>query len=256
MSISKITIVGGLGAMGGFFRKRLSQASVTSYILDRPILHNEAAKYLSDCQAVLLTVPTQALEEVMRAIVPLLPEKVILMDISSVKIKPMQKMLQGFSGPVVGTHPLFGPDPDKNISLKIATVPGRKRKAFDQVVAFLEDIGLQPFETTAEEHDRAMAYIQGLNFVSTLSYLASTCQNHQIEKFLTPSFHRRLEAARKMLTEDAEMFQNLFEDNPYSHDAVRQYRSFLNLAAAGELDLLVEKASWWWWTSTNQGGRM
>lgn len=68
----------------------------------------------------------------------------------------------------------------------------------------------------------------------------------EVEKFLTPSFYRRLDAARKMLTEDSELFQNILEENPYSLEVIRHFRSFLNLAAAGELDLLQDKANWWW----------
>ncbi len=64
--------------------------------------------------------------------------------------------------------------------------------------------------------------------------------------FLTPSFRRRQQAARKMLTEDARLFTGLFEANAHSHEAVRQYRQMLNLAAAGDIDLLCQRAAWWW----------
>ena len=39
---------------------------------------------------------------------------------------------------------------------------------------------------------------------------------------------------------------SLFEANPHSHEAVRQYRQMLNLAAAGDIDLLCRRAQWWW----------
>ena len=59
-------------------------------------------------------------------------------------------------------------------------------------------------------------------------------------------FRRRLRAAEKMLTEDGTMFTGLFEANPYSHEAVRQYRKMLNVAAAGDIELLCRRAQWWW----------
>ena len=34
-------------------------------------------------------------------------------------------------------------------------------------------LGFAPFTTTAQEHDKAMAYVQGLNFISTVAYLAA-----------------------------------------------------------------------------------
>ena len=47
-------------------------------------------------------------------------------------------------------------------------------------------------------------------------------------------------------TEDGTMFTGLFEANPYSHEAVRQYRKMLNVAAAGDIELLCRRAQWWW----------
>jgi prephenate dehydrogenase len=42
----------------------------------------------------------------------------------------------------------------------------------------------------------------------------------------------------------------MFEANPYSQDAVRHFRRFLNLAAAGDMDLLQDMAAWWWRAET------
>ena len=49
-----------------------------------------------------------------------------------------------------------------------------------------------------------------------------------------------------MLTRDAELFSNLFEANPYSQESVRMFRSVLNVAAGGDIELLAERAAWWW----------
>ena len=64
-------------------------------------------------------------------------------------------------------------------------------------------------------------------------------------RYLTPSFLRRAKAARKMLTEDGEMFAGLFEANPYSQACVRQFSKILSLASAGDIDLLLNRARWW-----------
>ena len=56
----------------------------------------------------------------------------------------------------------------------------------------------------------------------------------------------KLAAARKMLTEDAPMFAGPFDANPYSQEAVRQYSKLLNIASAGDIDLLCNRAVHWW----------
>ena len=91
-----------------------------------------------------------------------------------------------------------------------------------------------------------MARIQNMNFITNLAYFALLAGQEDLLPFLTPSFRRRQNAARKMLTEDARLFSGLFEANPHSHEAVRQYRQMLNLAAAGDIDLLCRRAQWWW----------
>ena len=252
MRLQNISIIGAQGAMGAFFRERLQNLNLQVYALDRPLTSKDLADVLPVSDLVLLAVPAQAFNEVLQMIRNYLQPETILADICSVKVRPLQLMLAAHSGPVVGTHPLFGPQPEAETVLKTALVQGRDASALESLQNLLQNIGLHTFYSTAREHDRALAYIQGLNFVTTVSYLATLTDEPQLEKFLTPSFQRRLNAAQKMLTQDAELFQGLFEANPYSYEAIRQYRQFLNLAAAGELDLLQDKANWWW-QDKNQG---
>ena len=253
MNINKITIIGGQGAMGQFFKSRFQDRGLSVHVLDQPLSRESIRDSVPNSDVVLLATPTHACKEVMHEIKEFLHVDTILADICSVKLTPLKAMQDLHSGPVVGTHPLFGPQPEESDILKTAIVPCAEEEADRKIFALMEDIGLAPFSTTADEHDRALAFIQGLNFVSTVSYLAAIPSEESIKQFLTPSFHRRLQASKKMLTQDWEMFENLFETNPYSQETVRQLRSYLNLASAGELDLLRDKASWWW-NDENTGG--
>ena len=254
MTINTVNIIGGKGAMGRFFHHRLQSRGIETQALDKPLNRQDLARNLSGADLVLLAVPIQAMQEVLDVLTPVLEPRTILADICSVKVKPLRMMLAAHQGPTVGTHPLFGPEPDRTSELRVSLVPGRDDQALEMVRELLQELGLCPFSTTAHEHDRALAYIQGLNYVTTVSYLAAFSPDESTAKFLTPSFHRRLQSARKMLTQDGDLFTSLFEDNPYCHEAVRHYRSFLNLAAAGELDLLRVKAGWGGHSEFNRGG--
>lgn len=253
-AIQNIVIIGAQGGMGRFFRKRFEQMGYRVQGLDRPLGDENIAGGITGADLVLLTVPIKSMQEVLDSLQGHLSAGAILADICSVKVKPLRLMLRSHPGPVVGLHPLFGPEPDQTQPLKIALVPGRDAQARQRLEGLLQSIDCRSFETSAEEHDQAMALIQGLNFVTTVSYLSATSEGPGLEKFLTPSFSRRLQAARKMLTEDRDLFQDLFEANPFSQDAVRSFRAFLNLAAAGELDLLNNKACWWWRDTQEKGG--
>lgn len=46
-------------------------------------------------------------------------------DVGSVKTLPIAAMVEGYAGPVVGTHPLFGPEPAADDGLRVAVMDGR-----------------------------------------------------------------------------------------------------------------------------------
>lgn len=232
--------------MARFLASRLQKTGGRVAPLDKPLSPESVAEAVSDADLVLLCVPINAVDQVLETMAPQLDSRTILADISSVKVRPVASMLAAHQGPVVGTHPLFGPNPDADAELRVAVVPARDDSAVQKVCRAFEAMGLQTFLTSAEDHDRAMAYVQGLNFATTLAYLSSAPRDVNIDRFLTPSFARRLAAAKTMCTEDAEMFTAMCEANPAMGDILRSFRSFLNIAAAGDLDLLAAAARWWW----------
>ncbi len=244
--IRRVAIIGAGGQMGGMFAARSLAAGHEVRAMDRPLNLEKLRQGIRGADLLLLSVPAKAVDEVLELVVQVLEPPQILIDNVSVKEQPLASMLRHYAGPVVGTHPLFGPVPPEEA--RVALTPGRDNKdgaACRAVAAWMQELGFTPFETTAEEHDRAAAVIQGLNFVTTVAYLSVLAHDKGVKQFLTPSFERRLEAARKMVTQDAELFAMLFETNPFSQDAVRSYRNYLHVAAGGDIDILVERAKWW-----------
>lgn len=244
-----LAVVGAAGQMGGLFCQRAEAAGMEVLPVHRS-LSEEELRPLARAGLVLLSVPVTAMESVLARVVPFLAPGAVLADVCSVKAIPLGQMLSAYHGPVVGTHPLFGPVIPEGFDPKVAVTPGRddeaSREAAGAVVRFMARLGFSPFLATAAEHDRAMAFVQGLNFTTTVAYLAAMRHQPGIERYVTPSFLRRLESARKMLTEDKDLFVLLAEANPHSQDAVRLFRSYLNLAAGGDTDLLAARARQWW----------
>lgn len=248
-AIDTVAFIGSTGKMGAMLMERCRRVQVACLPVDAPFDMEKAAGDLAACDMALLCVPAQAVAEVLAALARLLPARTILADVCSVKVRPLDEMLAAHPGPVVATHPLFGPAPAADDPLKVTVCPGRGDQAFERVTAFLARLGFAPFTADAREHDRAMAYVQGLNFVTTVAYLSTQQAHPDFARYLTPSFHRRLAASKKLILEDAGLFRALFEANPYSLEAVRSYRNYLNVAAGGDVELLVERASRWWSTS-------
>lgn len=233
--------------MGAMLLERAVQAGQAVMGIDIPFKDDELERLRHGISIAILCVPARNLAETIEKIKPFLPEDTILADITSVKEWPMRQMESLWPGEVVGTHPLFGPS-TSDADLPVAIVRGKNAScdAVTRVENFFEKLGCRVFECTSEKHDEAMARIQNMNFITNLAYFAALANKPDLLPFLTPSFQRRKDAAGKMLTEDAEMFAGLFDANPHSHESVRQFRKMLNVAASGEIDLLLRKAQWWW----------
>ncbi len=248
---SKGLIIGHTGRMGSFLFHHLSKTLPDMRGLDMPLTQESMVSACRDVDFILFCIPAFALEETLCVLAPHLPAHAIIADITSVKVQPMDDMQKHWPGVVIGTHPLFGPTPSKGSPMPVAIVAGTK--AEEEHLCFIENlflgIGCAPFRCTAQKHDHAMASIQNLNFITSLAYfaaLAPLAEDDEILPFLTPSFRRRQDAAQRMLTEDAQLFTGLFKANPHSHELVRKYRSYLNVAAGGDIELLAERAKWWW----------
>lgn len=182
--------------------------------------------FLPQCKVILCCLPEAALVETLAAMRRWLREDQVLADITSLKGPAMRIMAEGHPGPVVGAHPLFGPkarfnDNSAGISAglgrKVAIVPGARAQSshIALVEGLFRGMGCKPFQCSSKEHDRAMAMMQGLNFLDQLAFLSIVSTVSRLDDFITPSFQRRLNAAKKFLHQDAELFVTLARDNPY-----------------------------------------
>lgn len=249
-----VAIVGHKGRMGHMLLSRLQAVGYTVRGVDLPLDSADIAAACTDADVVILCVPAAHLRTVSFMVTPHMQAGAILADITSVKVQPMADMYRAWKGPIVGTHPLFGPEPQEGSDLPVVLTPSEQATSAHRTIVeeLFTALGCRVFTSTAALHDEAMAAIQGLNFISSVAYFATLAHKEEYLPFLTPSFRRRQEAARKLLTEDAELFEGLFEANPYSHEAVRQFRSFLSIAAGGDLSLLSGRAQWWWPQETDK----
>jgi prephenate dehydrogenase len=239
-----IAVIGHKGRMGAMLAQRLGAAGHAVTGVDRtqragnpPALDpDELARALNASDFVLLAVPVTALPEVLNLAAPCLSPEQVLFDIASVKEPALRCMEAHHTGPVVGAHPLFGPHPQP-ADLRVALVPGRgaNEETCRAVERLFTDIGCACFRVTAEEHDRNVGLIQSLNFAADAVYLAQAACSAD-SRFFTPSFRRRLESARSLLTDDAAMFSEFSAANPYFAEISAEYADTLRRITASEND--------------------
>ena len=104
--IPRIGIIGGLGRMGRWFAEFFRQAGFPVLIsdLDTDISCEDLAGL---CRVFIVSVPMEALPDVVSRLGPLLPEESFMTDLCSLKQMQVACMLEHTSCEVTGTHPLW-----------------------------------------------------------------------------------------------------------------------------------------------------
>lgn len=238
-SLSHIHAVGlfGLGAFGQFLARHLApHVEVVAHDprapeiaglhtnLRRASLH-EAAR----CPLVILAVPVDAMTSLCREIFLHLRPGTIVTDVGSVKLAPCRVMCSHLPDHVdlVGTHPLFGPQSAASgiagHKIALCNIRGHSHLA---VAAFLRGrLGLRVIQTSAEEHDREVATVQGLTHLiaRTLADMGPLPA-----RMTTTSFDLLVQASQMVQGDPPGVFAAIAEANPFAA-AVRE--EFLRKAA-------------------------
>ncbi len=179
----RVCIVGGRGGMGRFFERYLTGAGyvvsiveVEDYRCDEignevtDITKSRAAARLNAADWVIISVPIAVTDAVIEQVAPLIRPDCILSDFTSIKERPVNKMLACHPGPVCGLHPMFGPDTFSLVKQVVVTVNGR----YPERTAFIGEqfqlLGAYVVLCSGAEHDEAMRVIQALRHFTTISY--------------------------------------------------------------------------------------
>ena len=191
---------------------------------------------IAACDIIILAVPVQKMEPVLAELASKLKPDALVIDVASVKIKPtelMKKILPP-SVSIVGTHPLFGPQSGKNgiAGLNVAVCEVRGGRAAG-VSAFLRDqLKLNVFEVAAEDHDRQLAYVQGLTHLLAKVIVALDLPEFQ----LTTKTYDLMQQMIGMVRHDSdELFKAIERENPFTAEAKKAF-----FAAARNLEEKLE----------------
>ena len=179
---------------------------------------------VSKSDIVVLAVPVKELEKTVEAVVPFLKAGQLVIDLCSVKCKPVEilKRLIPAGVDAVSLHPLFGPQSGKNgianLNVTMCNVAGNRTTC---IAAFLkEKLNLHVFETTPENHDQEMAYVQGLTHMIAKVFVRMDVPDiHQQTKTYT-----HLNDMVELIRYDSEeLFLAIQRDNPYVRETTEKF---------------------------------
>lgn len=168
---------------------------------------------------VVLAVPSQNLEELLIQTKDYIKKDGTVVDVCSVKVNPCKLMDKYLPGnlEIIGTHPLFGPQSGKDgiQGLKMVLCPIRTNRIND-ISSFLESsFGLSVIITSPEDHDRQMAYVQGLTH---LIGMALGEMNLPLTGLTTKTYEHLMGVINVVGQDSKELFYSIQKENPYSKE--------------------------------------
>ena len=232
MGFQRFGIVG-FGHFGQFFAASLADAGAEVLVpdadddrlADLPAgVRAAPLAELAGTDAVVLAVPFSALDGTARSLRDHLRDGTVVMDVVSTKARAtaiLDEVLADHSD-VLATHPLFGPPSMVRMGEGNRIVVTRRRgeRADALLRHFEETYGVRIVEMPAEEHDKAMAYMQSLPF-----FIARALVNIDLdglahrETLAIPSFEKLAEIATIEEQHTVDMFDTSQISNPFAEAA-------------------------------------
>lgn len=167
------------------------------------------------------SIPAQFFREFFTKHAALVNPDALVIDVASVKVVPLQLLheLLPSTCRIIGTHPMFGPASIvKNngiTGLKCAVCPVRiDDESFARFTQFLSDeLKLRIFHKTPEEHDREMAYVQGLSH-----YIGRVMDEMDIplSELSTLAYDDLIDMKRIQGGDSWDLFRSIMHENPYA----------------------------------------
>lgn len=246
--LRQITVVGGGGLMGRFFVQQFSQAGYRVNVLERHNWH-QAQQLLDGADLVLLCVPIEATSSVVCDIAPYLSSRTALADITSIKAPIVQTMLDYHSGPVMGLHPMFGPNVESFEGQTTVVCPGRGDEAFQWLLDLIKREGGKLTVCTPEEHDQMMLTIQGIRHFATFS-LGIFLANTEIDlkkslEFSSPSYRELIDMVNRLFAQSPELVADIMLFNQERRETIvklaETYNRLAQMAIQNDRTTLIDE---------------
>ncbi|QLB13103.1 chorismate mutase [Bisgaardia hudsonensis] len=215
--IEKIVIVGGKGKLGSLFSHYLTISGYHTITLDKNDWQN-ASQILENANVVIVSVPINQTVNIIEKLEPYLTKEMLLADLTSVKQKPLEKMLAIHKGAVLGLHPMFGPDIMSMAKQVIVRCDGRFSEKYQWFIEQIQIWGATIYPVDAEEHDKSMTYIQALRHFATFTNgLHLSKQPVNLANLLalsSPIYRLELAMIGRLFAQDAELYADIIMDKP------------------------------------------
>lgn len=221
-----VVIVGGNGGMGRIFKRYFENSGYKVFSFGHSGW-DRAPEYLASAKIVIVSVPIDITVDIIKRLSPMLREDQILCDFTSVKGPIVDAMMKYHKGPVLGLHPMFGPDVKSLVKQVVVTVPERDSHASSFLVDQLKVWGAKICNCSAKEHDDAMSIIQALRHFTTYAYgtfLSSMNPDlKKLQELSSPIYRLELMMVGRLFAQDPRLYADIIMSSEHNCDLIKSF---------------------------------
>lgn len=220
-----IGIIGGNGRMGNLFSDFFMQHEIQVIISDKGTkLSNTQLAEKSDI--VIVAVPINYTVQVIKEVLPNIKSGGAIMDLTSVKIQPVNEMLKG-KVEVMGMHPMFGdsnPIPGQTIIL----CPTKKSGEWSTwMEKFLVKNGANIVKMSTKDHDKIMGTAQALIHFADIAFIDCLRKLKipvsKLLDFTSKASTLKILLASRLIAQDPSLYAHIQTENTYSRSSIKTF---------------------------------
>ncbi|KXU81417.1 bifunctional chorismate mutase/prephenate dehydrogenase [Aeromonas enteropelogenes] len=223
--LGKVVIIGGQGQLGRLFGNLFSLSGYRVETLEQEDWPR-ADEILADAGLVMVAVPIDITCQIIDRLGNL-PARCLLVDVTSVKEAPLEHMLAVHKGPVLGLHPMFGPDVASLAKQVIVCCQGRDGAASQWLLDQMTIWGARLQQVEAKAHDEAMTLIQALRHFATFAYgWHLSREQANIDRLLnlsSPIYRLELAMVGRLFAQDPHLYADIILSSPQNLAMIRRY---------------------------------
>ena len=209
--LGRIVIIGGAGKLGQVFVRMFTLSGYQVDVLEKDDWE-QSPKLFSAAGLVVVSVPINITTEVILQLQQL-PQHCILIDLTSTKAQPLAAMLAVHQGPVLGLHPMFGPDIVSMAKQVVIYCEGRQPEKYQWLLEQMAIWGAKLTIAQPLEHDKAMTLVQGMRHFTSFVYgqhlAAENPDLAQLLDFSSPIYRLELAMVGRLFAQDPTLYADI-----------------------------------------------
>jgi chorismate mutase/prephenate dehydrogenase len=211
----KIVVVGGKGQLGKVFVDLFHRSQYQVLSLEQNDWASSES-ILAESSLVIVAVPIRLTVPIIQQLNNL-PKDCILADVTSIKDSPLNEMMKIHQGPVVGLHPMFGPDVSGLIKQTIIVCEGRTPESYQWLLNQFQVWGAKIYPVDAKAHDQAMSMVQVMRHFSTIAYgyhlMSEGADISQLVEMSSPIYRLELVMVGRLFAQDPILYTDIIFSN-------------------------------------------